>query len=139
MTEEERLRGLELIEEQMKWVLESNRIKDDQVAVMWIEHWIEKGKSTIFIRQKLREKGVDTTLIDKSIEQVYAQMTDPRLVAAITYARKRRFGAFRNNPSLQQDKKQKDIAAMVRAGHAYEVVKNILECSSIDEIEDLLE
>ena len=78
-------------------------------------------------------------IIEQSIEQVFDQMKNPRLDAAITYARKRKLGVFRNNPKIQQERRQKDIASMMRAGHPYDLVKKIFECSSIDEVEGLID
>jgi len=139
VTEEERIRGEELIAAQVKKVIDAGRIQDEKVALMWVEHFTNRGKSAPFIRQKLREKGVASNIIDDSIAQIHSQMQDPALEAAVVYVRKRRFGAYRNNPEKQAERKQKDMAAMMRAGHRYDVVSRVLECQTIDEIESLVD
>ena len=139
VTEEERHMGEELVADQVKKVMDSGRIKDEKVALMWVEHWSNRGKSVPFIRMKLREKGVSRDIIDSCIEQIHSQMVNPALEAAVVYARKRRFGAYRKDESKQSDRKQKDIASMMRAGHRYDVVSQVLECTSIDEIEALVD
>ena len=139
VTEEERQMGEDLVSAQVKKVMDTGRIKDDKVALMWVEHYTNRGKSVPFIRMKLREKGVDNQIIDDSIQQIHSQMQDPALEAAVVYARKRRFGAYRNDPAKQAERKQKDIAAMMRAGHRYDVVSRVLDCQSIDEIEELVD
>lgn len=139
VTEEERQMGEDLVSAQVKKVMESGRIKDDKVAIMWVEHYTNRGKSVPFIRMKLREKGVDSQIIDDSIQQIHSQMQDPALEAAVVYARKRRFGAYRNDSAKQAERKQKDMAAMMRAGHRYDVVSRVLDCQSIDEIEELVD
>ena len=106
---------------------------------MWVEHFTNRGKSAPFIRMKLREKGVDSQIIDDAITQIHDQMQDPALESAVIYARKRRFGAYRRNETKQAERKQKDIAAMMRAGHRYDVVSRVIECSTIDEVESLIE
>ncbi len=139
VTEEEKRMGEDLVETQVKKVMESGRIKDDKVALMWVEHFTNRGKSAPFIRMKLREKGVDSQIIDDAITQIHDQMQDPALESAVVYARKRRFGAYRRNEAKQAERKQKDIAAMMRAGHRYDVVSRVIECSTIDEVEALIE
>ena len=139
VTEDERQRGLDLMGAQIEKVREAGRIQDDQVALMWTEHYVNRGKSAPFIRQKLREKGVDAEIIDRSIQQIHDQMADPALESAITYARKRRFGAYRKTPEQHAERKERDMAAMMRAGHRYEVVRQVLDCTSVDEIEALIE
>ena len=34
---------------------------------MWVEHFTNRGKSAPFIRMKLREKGVDSQIIDDAM------------------------------------------------------------------------
>ena len=139
VTEEEKQMGEDLVSAQVKKVMNAGRIKDDKVALMWVEHFTNRGKSAPFIRMKLREKGVDSQIIDDAIRQIHDQMNDPALEAAVTYARKRRFGAYRRNEAKQLERKQKDIAAMMRAGHRYDVVSRVIDCATIDEIEALVE
>lgn len=138
VTEEERQRGLDLVTAQIEKIREAGRIQDEKVALMWTEHYVNRGKSTPFIRQKLREKGVGAEIITQSIQKIHDQMADPALESAITYARKRRFGAYRRTSEQQAERKEKDMAAMIRAGHRYDVVRQVLDCSTIAEIEELL-
>ena len=139
VTEEERRIGEGLITDQVKKVMDSGRVQDEKVALMWVEHLSNRGKSVPFIRSKLREKGVARDTIDSCIEQIHSKMVNPSLEAAVVYARKRRFGAYRNDETKQAERKQKDIASMMRAGHRYDVVSQVLECTSIDEIESLVD
>ncbi|WP_299196552.1 RecX family transcriptional regulator [uncultured Erythrobacter sp.] len=65
--------------------------------------------------------------------------------AAALLAKKRRFGPFaiaqdEDMPSDQRHKqREKQVAAMLRAGHLYEHVRFILDASAEDEIEEWLE
>ena len=139
VTEEEKQMGEGLVSAQVKKVMDAGRIKDDKVALMWVEHFTNRGKSAPFIRMKLREKGVESEIIDDAIAQIHDQMQDPALEAAVTYARKRRLGAYRRNESKQTERKQKDIAAMMRAGHRYDVVSKVIDCATVEEVESLIE
>ena len=75
--------GEELVEAQVKKVIDSGRIKDDKVALMWVEHFTNRGKSAPFIRMKLREKGVDSQIIDDAITQIHDQMQDLLLLSQL--------------------------------------------------------
>ena len=138
VTEEERQRGIDLVDVQIEKLRQAGRIQDGRVARMWTEHYVNRGKSLPFIRQKLREKGIESTLIADSIQAVHSQMEDPELESAIIYARKRRLGPYREAPEGQTARKQKDLSAMMRAGHRYDVVRKVLECSTVEEVEALL-
>lgn len=46
--------------------------------------------------------------------------------AAIAFARKRRFGPFAEGP-VSPDRKRKFIAAMMRAGHSYEIARKFID------------
>lgn len=55
--------------------------------------------------------------------------------AALAMARKRRFGPFAadgptHDPKLDKDRKQKQIAAMVRAGHSFDAVRAIMDAQN---------
>lgn len=61
--------------------------------------------------------------------------------AALAMARKRRFGPFSTekpdlDPKQAQDRKRKQIAAMLRAGHGFETVSAIMDARSVAAAED---
>ncbi|MEX6505407.1 regulatory protein RecX [Jiella sp. M17.18] len=72
-----------------------------------------RGTSRSMTAAKLRQKGVDGEMIN----EVLAEDETDEATAAFAYARRRRLGPFR----LRQraERRDKDVAAMVRAGHAY--------------------
>lgn len=57
--------------------------------------------------------------------------------AALTFVRKRRFGPFAAAP-LDQDRKRKALAAMVRAGHSFDIARKFIDAEpdNVPERED---
>lgn len=64
--------------------------------------------------------------------------------AAVTLAQKRRFGPFgaapdeNADPAIRHKAREKQVAAMLRAGHLYEHVRFILDAAASEEIEEWL-
>ena len=47
-------------------------------------------------------------------------------------AKRRGLGPFRRNQALREERSKKDIAAMMRAGHSYDHIRQIMQCDDID-------
>lgn len=67
-------------------------------------------------------------------EEVRASEADERR-AALAMARKRGFGPFRPEPA-DRAQREKQVAAMLRAGHALDSVLNLVDAESIEAAED---
>jgi regulatory protein len=74
-----------------------------------------KGASARAITMKLREKG---------IKAVIESSEDDELAAAQRYIKRKRLGPFRTR--VAEDSKQKDIAALARAGFALPIARKAL-------------
>ena len=57
-----------------------------------------------------------------------------RRAAAFALARKRRFGPFASEPP-DRERREKQIAAMIRAGHGFDEARAVLDAPSADEAE----
>ena len=112
-------------------------LDDVRFADSWVESLHRRGKSKLQIRVKLQQKGISKTIITKSLEVLEEGEEDHALIAAVRYARKRRFGPFQTDLKKRIDRKQKDVAAMMRAGHSYDCIKKIMACQTLDEIEEI--
>jgi len=106
-----------------------------------------RGHSLRAIRSRLAAKGVDRDHVDSALHRLAedmapagrdAQDTDPDLVAALAYARRRRLGPWRL-PEVQAEHRHKDMAALARRGFSSETVRKILDATDPDEAEALLE
>ena len=121
-----------------------------------VTQFIERGyvDDSAYARAKARDLGargygarrIDQALwaagVDETVRDDHAPSTAERRRAALTMAKKRRFGPFGlsdidDGGFVEADRKlrEKHIAAMLRAGHDLEMVRFILHSDSIEEVE----
>lgn len=110
-------------EEVIAECLKQNFVNDERYAEFKINNYLSAGKSRRYIEQKLKQKGI--------AENVVAQFFDDdnysELEVALNFARKKKIGRFREDESRRAENRQKDLAALVRAGFDYDVAKTVLE------------
>jgi len=98
-----------------------------------------RGTSSKLTRQKLRLAGVDGETLDKAMSGLDEELhTDPRQrewQAAIALARRRRLGPYRGEKD-RKDKRLRDLAAMARAGFAYELARKIIDAPTVDALDE---
>lgn len=88
-----------------------------------------RGASARLVRARLREKGVDEDLIAESLAEVDEENTgdgDGELSAAWALARRRRLGAFRTAGD-RAARRERDLAALSRAGFSYDVARQVVD------------
>ena len=93
-----------------------------------------RGKPVKAITLALRAKGVMSEDIDEALLALKRQGADPDMGAAARYARRRRLGPFRAAPE-REEHRQRDLAALARAGFGYSVARRIIEAESPGEVE----
>ncbi|HCP45230.1 MAG TPA: hypothetical protein DIU15_04270 [Deltaproteobacteria bacterium] len=100
-----------------------------------------RGSSQRAIRSKLTAKGLSRDLVDDALAALQESTTDPELVAAIRYATRRRLGPFAASSDVEQrrSRRQKDLAAMARAGFAFGVCCRVLDAPDPESVEALVE
>lgn len=88
---------------------------------------LRKGKPVPFIRADLAARGVEASYIVAAINFLADQHEgeNTNRLAAIAYARRRRFGPYRNKPETDEIR-QKECAAMMRAGFSYELTLSVI-------------
>ncbi|MFH1464235.1 MAG: regulatory protein RecX [Pseudomonadota bacterium] len=95
---------------------------------------LARGKPTGRIRAELRARGIDAEQAAEAVQTLEEQPGDTNLLAALTYARRRRLGPFR--PEHQRaERRQKDLGAMARAGFSYALSSEILDSDDIEDLE----
>ena len=112
-----------LIDAEIQKRIESGSINDQFFAETMVGELITKGISQLKIKQRLYQKGIESTLIEEALRKHHDQH-DPRR-SALLYAKKRGFGPYRA-PHIVEDRFQKELASMVRAGHPYGISKEVL-------------
>lgn len=97
----------------------------------------ERGTSVRMIRSKLMAKGIAADLIDGAIETLSEDLGDDvgdlNAAAAVRYARRRRLGVFRD-PERRAERRERDLAAMARAGFDFDTARRIVDAEDPDDI-----
>ncbi|NNK47172.1 MAG: regulatory protein RecX [Altererythrobacter sp.] len=115
-------------------IVELGYIDDAAYAQAKSAGLLRKGYGGRRVDQALRAAGVDETIrSDVAPDEIH------RRHAAMALASKRGFGPFGRDfdasHGIDLAKRQKQIAAMVRAGHDFAAAKAIVDASSMDEAE----
>lgn len=97
----------------------NNFINDFNYSISKIRSFIFQGKSRIFIKSYFIQKGVESNIISKALEEFDVENSKWELESAKTYASKKRF-------TNDKDNKQKNLARMARAGFSYDMANKIL-------------
>ncbi|HTH17687.1 MAG TPA: regulatory protein RecX, partial [Magnetospirillum sp.] len=73
-------------------------------------------------------------LAASALAQLAEDVPEPDLAAAIRLAKKRRLGPFRL--SDRDEMRQKDLAALARAGFDFDTCRQVIEAESPEALED---
>jgi regulatory protein len=102
-------------------------VDDEAFAKTRGESLLRRGYGPNRLKISLRVSGIGTDIIDRT-----ANVDDENaLAAAMVFARRKRIGPYARDPETQ-DNRQKMIAALLRAGHSYEVSRKILALTAND-------
>lgn len=92
------------------------------------------GKSLRYIQTYLRSKGLDTEVIEKSLDQFNEEndknAAEIEFESAMVYARKKRLGPFRTREEFDI---QKEMGRLARAGYSYDTARRVLDKNLDDE------
>lgn len=126
--------GAEAVDHIVRKFIESGVVDDFRYATARAASLQRRGNSTRAIRSKLYEKGVSADVVDRVLEQMIEESGDPDLTAAKRLARRRRLGPYRD-PSVRPERRDRDLAAMARAGFGYDIAIAIVDAATVEEIE----
>lgn len=84
------------------------------------------GASARGIRAKLMQKGLDPEQIDAAVRAADEDTENGEIAAALALARRRRIGPFRPAGG-RAEAREKDLAALARAGFSYDVARRVVE------------
>jgi regulatory protein len=96
-------------------------LDDARYARLKIQNYLAAGKPERYIKIKLRQKGID----EKLAEDLFAENDYDPLTMALQFARKKKIGPFRADPESIKANRQKDLAALIRAGFDYETALDV--------------
>jgi regulatory protein len=114
-------------------------IDDDAWARSKANSLFGKGKPPHVIRRELGAKGIDQALAARVVEALVDRCeVDPTILAAARYARRRRLGPYR--PDQQRaERRDRDLAAMGRAGFGWAIATQIIDAPDVQSLEALVE
>jgi regulatory protein len=93
-----------------------------------------QGASGRAIRFRLARQGVDSEIVDSALAAADEGSENAELAAAAALARKRRLGPYRA-PASRAEARDKDLAALARAGFSYDVARRVIEAATAEDIE----
>lgn len=92
------------------------------------------GTSRFQIRGKLRQKGVSRGEIDRAVAALDERGESSEVTAACALMRRKRLGPYRP-ADARAAHRQKDMAAMARAGFAIELAQRLLRAPDVETLE----
>lgn len=133
----DREEGAQFIEEILVKLERLGLLDDAAYAEMRVRGLRRRGSSARAVRANLMRKGLDGATIDTALseEEDEAETGDPELTAAITLARKRRIGPFRDEEARPANR-EKDLAALARAGFSYDMARTVIEAETPKDLEN---
>jgi len=102
--------------------LENNKLIDDKNFAQSKIHSLSlQGKSKIFIKNYLIQKGIEKNMVEKTFKNFELKNPNWESESAKIFARKKKLGVKHSNNL------EKDLAKMARAGFNYKIIKEILK------------
>jgi regulatory protein len=98
---------------------------------------LRQGRPRAAIARRLAAKGVGSEAINKALGSLSDESPDPDLAAAIAYARRRRLGPWRLKDRAEH--RERDLAALGRAGFSYELARKVVAAETPEELETMLQ
>lgn len=127
------------IEATVQKLIAAGLIDDRQFAQTKARALHRRGTSARFTRQKLQMAGVDSEIVQSALaalgSELGADAPEREWQAAVALARRRRLGPFR--PAGQRAiRRAKDLAAMARAGFAFDVARKVIDATDPDALDE---
>jgi regulatory protein len=133
--EGDRSAGLRLVEELIARYLRSGLLDDRAYAAQAASSLARRGASRHAIGGKLAQKGVAAELVKEALQGLDAGGSS-ELASACALIRRRRLGPYRA-PALRAASRNKDLAALARAGFSLDIARRVLAARDIDALEAL--
>ncbi|WP_183568210.1 RecX family transcriptional regulator [Methylorubrum rhodinum] len=127
-----------LIAETVARAQRAGLIDDARFAAARLATLRRRGASTRQARAKLSEKGIDADTIRAAMSDERQEAedadaeADTERQAALAYARRRRLGPHRP-PGAREANRERDLAAMARAGFPYALARAVIGAATDEE------
>ena len=123
------------VEKLLERYLAAGLLDDRRFAEAQAQSLQRRGTSRLGIRQRLAAKGVERELVEAALAEDGEGTSE--LAAAGALARRRRLGPYRA-PGSRAAFRQKDLAALARAGFPLEIARRVLGAGDPETLEQLI-
>ncbi len=96
-------------------------LNDERYGEIKVRNYLAAGKSARYIQGKMKQKGISEQVVDELLENSGYDAYE----SALALAKKKKIGPFRA-PESRREMRNKDMAALIRAGFDYDVVCKIM-------------
>ncbi len=126
---------LPMIEDLIARYEKTGLLNDKVFAEAKVASLRRQGRSKRAIQAKLQAKGLPTDEIDAALTHIDSSHEDgtAEMAAAQAFIKRKKLGRYRKTPIVDIKDKQKELAAMGRAGFSFEVARAALEYAGEDE------
>lgn len=108
-------------------------LDDKRFTEIKVRSYLSAGKPARYIQNKLREKGIANAQIEDMLDDFGYNPQE----MALKLAKRKKIGPFRPDEESRKQNRQKDMAALIRAGFDYDVVSEIIGADFIaDDTDD---
>jgi regulatory protein len=133
----DRAQGAAMVDGLVTRLISAGLIDDEAYAEAKALSLHRLGHPPRAIRARLAAKGVARDAIERALARLAAETAEVELAAACRYVRRRRLGPYR--PARERDaRRDKDLAALSRAGFGLALARRVLSARDADEIEEML-
>jgi len=115
------------LDQAILWLEGRGFLSDKAYAESKARSLVDRGTSRAHILAKLAAKGVGGDDARAALDSVALEYEEPELEAAQRYARRRRLGPYRLDAETRAARRDKDLAAMARAGFAGRVARQVID------------
>jgi len=122
------------IEDVVKKMQHLGYIDDVRTAGIKARGMFARGTAPRKIKQKLSQVGAPAEAIDQALNDLAEENGEAlNLKAAIKLAKRRRLGPYRDTEK-RDERRDKDLAALARAGFDLETARRVIDCDDPDEL-----
>src|SRR3990167_9091342 len=121
--------GAKMVDGLIRRVIDNGLLNDLAYAEALAGSRHRRGASRRTVFVKLKQKGLDDEIIRAAVDALADETDEPELAAAVILARRRRLGPFRPN-NQRASLRDKDMAALARAGFGYDMVVKVIDAET---------
>ncbi len=115
------------LDQTVEWLEAQGFLSDRAYAEAKARALTARGTSRVHVIARLASKGVATETAQAAVDRLSMEYEEPELEAARRYARRRRLGPYRGADETRAECREKDLAAMARAGFAGRVARQVID------------